>query len=118
MEILNVMKNLLNRIGQACLFAVLSFRAYADLPPVESPSTGGGGGLFNSMKGYIRDGATLGGLVIAVIAFIVVANAAISCFHHVRQGKATWTEFGAFIIVGVVLLVAVIWLLTKAADII
>ncbi|MBQ4797347.1 TIGR03745 family integrating conjugative element membrane protein, partial [Pectobacterium versatile] len=43
--------------------------------------------------------------------------AAISCFHHVRQGKATWTEFGAFIIVGVVLLVAVIWLLTKSADI-
>ncbi|MBP2847559.1 TIGR03745 family integrating conjugative element membrane protein [Dickeya oryzae] len=117
MEILNVMKNLLNRIGQACLLVFLSFRAYADLPAVEAPSTGGGGGLFNSMKGYLRDGFTLGGLVVAVVAFIVVANAAISCFHHVRQGKATWTEFGAFIIVGVVLLVAVIWLLTKAADI-
>ncbi|AYC17875.1 hypothetical protein DZA65_00970 [Dickeya dianthicola] len=111
------MKNLLNFFGKTFLFAVLSFSAYADLPPVEASSSGGGGGIFNSMKGYIRDGASLGGLVIAVIAFIVVANAAISCFHHVRQGKATWTEFGAFIIVGVVLLVAVIWLLTKSADI-
>lgn len=91
--------------------------ALADLPAIEQPSSGGGGGTYNTMKGYLRDGLTLGGLIICAIAFIVVANAAISCFHHVRQGKATWTEFGTFVIIGVILLVVTIWLVTKASGI-
>ncbi|AJJ23508.1 TIGR03745 family integrating conjugative element membrane protein [Yersinia enterocolitica] len=91
--------------------------ALANLPAIERPSSGGGVGTYNTFKGYLRDGLILGGLVIAAIAFIVVANAAISCFHHVRQGKATWTEFGTFVIVGVMLLVVTIWLVTKASTI-
>ncbi|EGO4654057.1 DUF2976 domain-containing protein, partial [Escherichia coli] len=35
-----------------------------------------------------------------------------------QKGQKTWTEFGAIVVVGVILLVAVIWLLTKSASII
>lgn len=91
--------------------------ALAELPAIEQPSSGGGTGTYNTFRGYLRDGLTLGALVICAIAFIVVANAAISCFHHVRQGKATWTEFGTFIIIGVILLVVIIWLVTQASSI-
>ncbi|HDW5472192.1 TPA: TIGR03745 family integrating conjugative element membrane protein, partial [Salmonella enterica subsp. enterica serovar Typhi] len=50
--------------------------------------------------------------------FIVVANAAISTFSEIQDGKKSWTQFGAIVVVGVILLVAVIWLLTKSASII
>ena len=46
-----------------------------------------------------------------------VAIAALHTFTEVRNEKATWTKFGAIVVVGVVLLVAVIWLLGKSADI-
>ncbi|HDL7749448.1 TPA: TIGR03745 family integrating conjugative element membrane protein [Yersinia enterocolitica] len=91
--------------------------AFAELPAIEQPSSGGGTGTYNTFRGYLRDGLTLGALVICAVAFIVVANAAISSFHHVRQGKATWTEFGTFIIIGVILLVVIIWLVTQASGI-
>ncbi len=61
--------------------------------------------------------ALLSGLVVAAVAFINVAIAALHTFTEVRNEKATWTKFGAIVVVGVVLLVAVIWLLGKSADI-
>ncbi|HFV8569042.1 TPA: DUF2976 domain-containing protein, partial [Escherichia coli] len=39
--------------------------ALADLPKIEQPSSGGGGGFFNQLKGYIQDGIVLFGLVVA-----------------------------------------------------
>lgn len=92
--------------------------ALADLPTVEPPQSGGGSGLMGQVKGYVQDGIVIGGLVVAAVAFINVAIAAVHTFTEVRNEKATWTKFGAIIVVGVVLLVAVIWLLGKSADII
>ncbi|HAT1683222.1 TPA: TIGR03745 family integrating conjugative element membrane protein [Klebsiella oxytoca] len=92
--------------------------AFADLPTVEAPSSNGGSGLMGQIKGYLQDGVVIGGLVVAAIAFINVAIAAVHTFTEVRNEKATWTKFGAIIVVGVVLLVAVIWLLGKSAEII
>ncbi|EAO7713821.1 TIGR03745 family integrating conjugative element membrane protein [Salmonella enterica] len=92
--------------------------ALADLPTVEPPESGGGSGLMGQIKGYLQDGIVIGGLVVAAIAFINVAIAAVHTFAEVRNEKATWTKFGAIIVVGVVLLVAVIWLLGKSASII
>jgi integrating conjugative element membrane protein (TIGR03745 family) len=51
--------------------------------------------------------------VVAAVAFINVAVAAISTFTEVRNERATWTKFGAIIVVGIILLVAIIWLLGK-----
>ncbi|HHK8882385.1 TPA: TIGR03745 family integrating conjugative element membrane protein [Escherichia coli] len=92
--------------------------ALADLPQIEPPSSGGGGGLFGQIKGYLQDGIVLIGLVIAAAAFVKVAEAAVTTFSEVRDGKTGWGQFGAIIVVGVVLLVAVIWLLGKSASII
>ena len=89
--------------------------AFADLPTVEAPESGGGSGLMGQIKGYLQDGVVIGGLVVAAIAFI---NVAVHTFSEVRNEKATWTKFGSIIVVGVVLLVAVIWLLGKSAAII
>lgn len=92
--------------------------AYAALPQVEPPSSGGGGGLMDTIKGYLNDGIVIGGLVVAAVAFIVVAIAAVSTFNEVRDEKAGWGKFGAIVVVGVVLIVAVVWLAGKAATII
>ncbi|EAT1306842.1 TIGR03745 family integrating conjugative element membrane protein [Salmonella enterica] len=91
--------------------------AQAALPSVEPPSSGGGGGLMDTLKGYIQDGIVILGLVAAAVAFLVVANSSISTFHEVREGKSNWGKFGAIIVVGIVLLVAVIWLVGKSAEI-
>ncbi|TNT81109.1 TIGR03745 family integrating conjugative element membrane protein [Escherichia coli] len=114
---------MLLRLWQAvfslCLLLWMSMQpALADLPTMEPPSSGGGSGLFGQIKGYSQDGVVLGGLIIAAIGFIVVANAAISTFAEVQDGKKGWSQFGAIVVVGVILLVAVIWLLTKSASII
>ncbi|EJV4715421.1 TIGR03745 family integrating conjugative element membrane protein [Escherichia coli] len=92
--------------------------ALADLPQIEPPTSGGGGGLFGQIKGYLQDGVVLFGLVLSAVAFVKVAEAALSTFSEVRDGKAGWGQFGAIVVVGVVLLVAIIWLLGKSASII
>ena len=100
------------------LSLVFSNGVHAALPKVEPPSSGGGGGLMDTLKGYLNDGVVIGGLVVAAVAFIVVAIAAVSTFHEVREGKAGWGKFGAIVVVGVVLIVAVIWFAGKASSII
>ncbi|MEN4776064.1 DUF2976 domain-containing protein, partial [Pantoea agglomerans] len=37
---------------------------------------------------------------------------------EVRNDRASWTKFGSIVVVGIVLLVAVIWLLGKSAEVI
>ncbi|EMD9368738.1 TIGR03745 family integrating conjugative element membrane protein [Proteus mirabilis] len=109
------------RIGASVvtLFTLFSLMpAYAALPSVEPPSSGGGGGLMDTIKGYLNDGIVIGGLVVAATAFIVVAIAAVTTFNEVRDQKAGWGKFGIIIVVGVVLIVAVVWLAGKSATII
>ncbi|WP_205959055.1 TIGR03745 family integrating conjugative element membrane protein [Pantoea stewartii] len=94
--------------GQAC----------AGLPPIQQPTTGGGGGFWNTMMGYAKMFFLALGLIICVIAFFAVAHAVITSFHDVRQNKGTWTQFGVYCLVGVLLILLVIFLATQAADII
>ncbi len=111
--------NLMTRISVFMLLFGLSCRsAWADLPAIEPPKSGGGGGLLGQAKGYAQDGIVIGGLILSAVAFFKVASAAVETFSEVRDGKSTWTQFGAIVVVGVVLLVAVIWLLSKSASII
>ncbi|WP_405077839.1 TIGR03745 family integrating conjugative element membrane protein [Pectobacterium versatile] len=98
--------------------AILCNPTFAALPQVEAPQSSGGSGLLGQMKGYLQDFIVLAGLVVASLAFINVATNAIHTFTEVRNERATWTKFGAIVLVGVVLLVAVIWLLGKSANII
>lgn len=90
----------------------------AALPTVEGPKTSTDSSFYGQISGYLNDGIVLGGLILAAVALLVVANAIIATFAEVRDGKATWAKFGMLVVVGIVLVVAVIWLATKAATVI
>ncbi|CAI1910451.1 integrating conjugative element membrane protein, PFL_4702 family [Serratia entomophila] len=92
--------------------------AQAALPTVEGPKSSTDSTFYGQISGYLNDGIVLGGLIMAAVALLVVANAIIATFSEVQQGKATWAKFGILVVVGIVLVVAVIWLATKAATVI
>ncbi|WP_414737247.1 TIGR03745 family integrating conjugative element membrane protein [Klebsiella oxytoca] len=92
--------------------------AQAKLPTVEGPKTSSDSSFYGQISGYLNDGIVLGGLILAAVALLVVANAIIATFSEVQQGKSTWAKFGMLVVVGIVLVVAVIWLATKAATVI
>ncbi|CDM91157.1 membrane protein of unknown function [Xenorhabdus bovienii] len=120
---MNIVKTL--KVSKKRILSMVSFLyllgistpSLAALPKVEAPSSGGGGGLMDTLKGHVQDGLVIGGLILAAIAFIVVAQSAITTFAEVRAGKAEWSKFATIIVVGIVLLVAVIWLVGKSAGI-
>lgn len=90
----------------------------AALPTVEGPKSSTDSSFYGQISGYINDGIVLGGLILAAVALLVVANAIIATFAEVRDGKATWAKFGMLVVVGIVLVVAVIWLASKAATVV
>lgn len=92
--------------------------AQAALPTVEGPKTSTDSSFYGQISGYLNDGIVLGGLILAAAALLVVANAIIATFAEVQQGRSTWAKFGMLVVVGIVLVVAVIWLATKAATVI
>lgn len=91
--------------------------SWAALPTVEDPSRGQGKGIFETAKNYAFDASVFVGLAIAAVGFLGVAWHCIQVFSEVQQGKKKWADFGGVFAVGVILLVVVIWLLTKAAEI-
>lgn len=92
-------------------------QAFAVLPTSEAPTKGEGNSLMDTLKNYGLDGAVLLGLAVAVCAFTGVAYHALSTFSAIHTGKKTWADFGLTVTVGALLLVIIIWLLTKAATI-
>lgn len=89
----------------------------AGIPKMEAPSKGEGSGIVEMIKNYILDFLTLLGLGLSAWAFMAVASAAIETFSQVKNKKATWAEFGAMLMIGIILIVVIIWLVTKAVDI-
>lgn len=106
-------------ITAGLLSAFTASPAMADLPQVEGPTSGGAGnGLMGTLSGHVQDGLVLGGLVLCGFAFFKVAEASLVTFGEVRNDRASWTKFGSIVVVGIVLLVAVIWLLGKSSEVI
>lgn len=108
------------RLRATLLFLPLATAAgqvSAGLPPVQQPTTGGGGGLWNTWMGYLKMGGLALGLLVCIGAFMSVAHAVITSFHDVRKGKGTWTELILYCVVGIILILVVIYLATQAADI-
>ncbi len=91
--------------------------ARAALPTVEGPKSSTDSSFYGQISGYLNDGIVLGGLVLAAVAMLVVGNSVIATFSEVRDGKSTWGKFGMLVVVGVILIVVVIWLASKAATI-
>ena len=113
-------KNLSSRIGTAVMGLLLMFgsgvASAQGLPTLEEPSRGEGDGLINTLQNYAFDFGILVGLIIAVVAFLVVANASVATFNEARI-RGEWSKFSIVIVVGVVLIVCIIWLATKAGEI-
>ncbi|MGL4860173.1 MAG: TIGR03745 family integrating conjugative element membrane protein [Enterobacteriaceae bacterium] len=110
----------LRRITQRVTLLTLTMvtSVQAALPTVEGPKTSTDKSFYGQISGYLNDGVVLGGLILAAGALLVVANAIIATFSEVQQGRATWSKFGMLVVVGIVLVVAVIWLAAKAATVI
>ncbi|EKN3342817.1 TIGR03745 family integrating conjugative element membrane protein [Yersinia enterocolitica] len=104
--------------GAALLALTIVTSAQAGLPAVEGPKTSADSSFYGQISGYLNDGIVLGGLILSAVALLVVANAIIATFSEVQQGRSTWAKFGMLVVVGIVLVVAVIWLATKAATVI
>ncbi|WP_249978025.1 TIGR03745 family integrating conjugative element membrane protein [Vreelandella olivaria] len=98
----------------ACVMG-LPTAALAQLPQLEEPSQGGGG-LMSTLQGYLYDFGALIGLILCAVAFLIVGASAIASFKEARE-RETWGKFTVTVVVGVVLIVAIIWLATEAAPI-
>lgn len=89
--------------------------AMAQLPEMEEP-TQGDGRLISTLQGYLYDFGALIGLILCTIAFLMVGASAVASFKEARE-RETWGKFAVTVVVGVVLIVAIIWLATEALPI-
>ncbi len=96
---------------------VLSGQALAALPDIEPPSQGEGDGFLAEMQGYAYDAALFLGLILACAAFFVVAKNTVNAYSEVQDGKGTWGQVGVNFGAGALLVVFIIWAMTKAAEI-
>src|SRR5690554_6567802 len=68
------------------------------LPTMEAPSRGEGDGLLTTLQNYLFDFGALGGLILATVAFLIVAIAAIATFNEARV-RGEWSKFGVVVVV-------------------
>lgn len=109
-----------SKIGQLLLVgssALYVGAANADLPTTEAPSRGEGGGIIEMIQNYGYDAIMLIALILCAVGFLGVSYHSFTTFGEVQTGRKTWGQFGSVVAVGGVLLVLVIWLVTKASEI-
>ncbi len=97
--------------------AVLSTPVFSALPTPVAPSTAPAAGDWLALiKGYVKDGGAVLGLVIATIAFLWIAWITIAKFNEARNGRAEWGEVGLVGVVAGGVLVFISYLLTESST--
>ena len=99
--------------------ALHSTPAWAQNLPTAPEPDGGfeDGNWIDLMRGYLYEGATLLGTLIAVVSFLWVSWTALTKFNEARQGKAEWGEVGLLGVVGAVILLVLSFFVTQAMSI-
>jgi len=107
-----------HRLTTALALAVCAPMARADLPTQAAPSRGGSDGNYiELMQNYAYDAFIFIGLVIATLAFFVVAKNTIGAYSEVQDGRGTWGQVGLHFGAGALLLIFAVFLITEAAAI-
>ncbi len=89
----------------------------AALPTIDPPTnTTAGSGLMGTLVGYGFDGFKWMGTILVVAGFIGVGGLLLAQLHAVHSGKKTWGEAGSMFVAGVVVIVALVWMVTKAIE--
>jgi integrating conjugative element membrane protein (TIGR03745 family) len=106
-------------IAAALLAATLAPSAFAVLPTTVPPAAGAASGDFIALlQGYWKEGVAFLVLAFGAYGFVEVGGGAIAKFSEWRQGKAELSELKWFFVIGVIMLVALVYILTTAGGII
>ncbi|MEF2270528.1 TIGR03745 family integrating conjugative element membrane protein [Janthinobacterium sp. LS2A] len=112
-----------NRRGIAAMLLLLAAAfvaapAMADLPAAVQPTGGAAAGDYMQLlRQYWKQGIAVFVLMVGSWAFIEVGGGAVAKFGEWRRGKVELSELKWFFFIGVLMLVAVIYLLTTANGI-
>ena len=103
----------------AVLATVLAPSAFAALPTAVQPGGNAAAGDYIALlQQYWKEGIAFLVLALGAYGFVEVGGGAIAKFAEWRQGKAELSELKWFFVIGVVMLVALVYILTTAGGII
>jgi integrating conjugative element membrane protein (TIGR03745 family) len=105
-------------VSGALALLITSHPAMAALPGTVTPGAGVNGGDYIALlQQYWKSGVAVLVLMVGSYAFVEVSGGAIAKFREWREGKAELGDLKWFFFIGVVMLVAVVYLLTTANGI-
>ena len=102
----------------ALALALFAGAAAAALPQAVAPASGvAAGDYIGIMQQYWKAGIAFLVLLVGAFSFLTVGGGAIAKFNEYRIGRAEVGDLMFFAVVGVIIIVAVIYLLTEASTI-
>lgn len=116
-----VLQNSYKRIISLIGFMLISVNSFAangkGLPDMGAPTRGQDKSILGTIQNYSYDYLVFGGLTLGAVAFLWVSMSVFSTYIEVQKGKKTWGDLGTTATVGIIILVFMIYLITKANDI-
>lgn len=105
------------RIGIG-LSSLLGSAAHAELPTLAAPSRGGStDDLLKIIQDYAYDFVVLGGLLVATVAFFMVATSTMRAYSQVADGRGSMGQVAVQGGIGVILILVIVALIKLAVEI-